>query len=336
MNEDHLTSISIENFRGFKSFRMEGLASVNLVAGANNTGKTALLEAIGWLGDSDASMPTGTQLRSDFRPTLNNKSYENLLDQPSSFIGWLFHQQNSGRPIVVRAVDGGGRERGVGLNREPSNGGSKPIDRLTFAGGVHGWHFWRSPESSTRRSRVTRIPAFQQSSHLDGLKLEAAGKKGHEKTIEKLIAAVDNRITAVRAYTDDGLLVPFVQMGASTELMPAVHLGQGVNRLIRIYSEMIGSGSQILLIDEIETGLHHSALSQLWSGIRELCAELEVQVFATTHSYECIRAAHGVFKGDAATDFAVHRLNRSRDGIDATAIDVAGLDVLIEQGFEIR
>ncbi|HJT35487.1 MAG TPA: AAA family ATPase, partial [Pirellulales bacterium] len=44
-----LTRVSIENYRGFKTFRMDGLARVNLLVGKNNSGKTAILEGIQFL-----------------------------------------------------------------------------------------------------------------------------------------------------------------------------------------------------------------------------------------------------------------------------------------------
>ena len=42
-------SLKIEHFRGFESLELKELARVNLIVGANNSGKTALLEAIQFL-----------------------------------------------------------------------------------------------------------------------------------------------------------------------------------------------------------------------------------------------------------------------------------------------
>ena len=39
-------SFRIQNYRGFRDLKLEGLARVNLIAGENNSGKTALLEAL--------------------------------------------------------------------------------------------------------------------------------------------------------------------------------------------------------------------------------------------------------------------------------------------------
>ena len=41
-----LKSLEVSNFRGFKKLTVEGWSRLNLVAGKNNTGKTAFLEAL--------------------------------------------------------------------------------------------------------------------------------------------------------------------------------------------------------------------------------------------------------------------------------------------------
>ena len=48
--------------------------------------------------------------------------------------------------------------------------------------------------------------------------------------------------------------------------------------------------SAIIFIDELDNGVHYSSLDQLWEIILNLSKELNVQVFATTHSRECIES----------------------------------------------
>ncbi len=49
--------------------------------------------------------------------------------------------------------------------------------------------------------------------------------------------------------------------------------------------------AKILLIDEIENGLHHSVIEAVWRGIGALSRNHDIQVFVTTHSEECVNAA---------------------------------------------
>ena len=41
-----LDSVELENYRGFKRYRLAALAPVNLLVGKNNCGKTSILEAV--------------------------------------------------------------------------------------------------------------------------------------------------------------------------------------------------------------------------------------------------------------------------------------------------
>jgi hypothetical protein len=59
-----LTRIEISNYRGFKDYRMEQLARLNLLVGKNNSGKTALLESIHFLASGgDPSVLSGAASR---------------------------------------------------------------------------------------------------------------------------------------------------------------------------------------------------------------------------------------------------------------------------------
>lgn len=66
--------------------------------------------------------------------------------------------------------------------------------------------------------------------------------------------------------------------------------GDGVNRLFGIILSLVKAENGVLLVDEIENGLHHSILPEVWKVIFRMAAELNVQVFATTHSWDCVDA----------------------------------------------
>jgi len=74
-----------------------------------------------------------------------------------------------------------------------------------------------------------------------------------------------------------------------------------------------------LLIDEIENGLHHSVMQTVWKGLAVAAREGGVQIFATTHSWECILAASAAIPdGD---DFQVIRLDRIGDDVKPVTIN---------------
>ena len=73
---------------------------------------------------------------------------------------------------------------------------------------------------------------------------------------------------------------------------------------------MYSTRNGVILIDEVESGVHYSVLEKLWEVIDEFSQEFSVQVFATTHSYECLIAAHKVFSKKEKYDFKLYRLER--------------------------
>ena len=66
-----LTSLHIQNFKGFKDTRIPELRKVNLILGGQNVGKTSLLEAVVFVaGDVDNANAPGARSRLPemFRP----------------------------------------------------------------------------------------------------------------------------------------------------------------------------------------------------------------------------------------------------------------------------
>jgi hypothetical protein len=115
-------------------------------------------------------------------------------------------------------------------------------------------------------------------------------KRGKKK-VEELLRKIDPRLVSVEALqTGERSPLIYANIGLP-EMIPVTHLGVGFCRLLDIYSELLAGDAQVLLIDEIENGLHHSVLPTVWKGLIAAANELNVQIFATTHSAECIFAA---------------------------------------------
>ena len=120
--------------------------------------------------------------------------------------------------------------------------------------------------------------------------------------------------------------------------MPIKVMGGGMVRLASIVLALSDAHNGIVLIDEIENGLHYSILPDVWKAIERAADDFNVQVFATTHSLEMIRAAHEAFKDDDPYDFRLIRLDRSTktDEIYATTYDKEGMAAAVELNAEVR
>ncbi|MDR0965415.1 MAG: AAA family ATPase [Myxococcales bacterium] len=72
--------------------------------------------------------------------------------------------------------------------------------------------------------------------------------------------------------------------------IPLNSMGDGMTRILQLALGIYPAAGGILLIDEFENGLHFSIQYSLWNAIFKLASELDIQVFATTHSWDCIEA----------------------------------------------
>jgi hypothetical protein len=120
-------------------------------------------------------------------------------------------------------------------------------------------------------------------------------------------------------------------------LVPLPYMGDGMTRLADIVLAAAGHARDgVLLVDEIENGLYHSILPKVWQAIGQVAREANTQVFATTHSRECIVAAQTAFCESQYDDFRLHRLEQIDGTIQAVTYTPDQLEAAIEMGLEVR
>jgi AAA15 family ATPase/GTPase len=107
-------------------------------------------------------------------------------------------------------------------------------------------------------------------------------------------------------------------------------------RLVAILAELLGAPADVAFIDEVENGIHHSVLEQVWTGLGEVAERLDIQLFVTTHSYECIEAAHAAFSKRTAYDLRVIQLFRTRPGVEGRVLGRDLIETGIEGGIDLR
>ena len=92
------------------------------------------------------------------------------------------------------------------------------------------------------------------------------------------------------------------------------YFGQGIKTFINIISSMLLLKDDILFIDEIENGIHYTNLDKLWEIILSISKEQNVQVFATTHSQECIESYARIAKKQKDEEITFLDMGRKKDG----------------------
>lgn len=116
-----------------------------------------------------------------------------------------------------------------------------------------------------------------------------------ESEVISALKLIDNRVSGLAFVEDisqrssDENRIPLVKLEGIDEPLPLKSMGDGMTRLFHIIVALVNAQNGFLLIDEFENGLHWSVQPKVWNIIFRLSEKLNVQVFATTHSRDCIR-----------------------------------------------
>jgi AAA15 family ATPase/GTPase len=112
--------------------------------------------------------------------------------------------------------------------------------------------------------------------------------------------------------------------------------GDGLNKFIYFIMLLLSQKNSIILIDEIENGIHYTNLDKLCEIILTISKEQNVQVFATTHSKECIEAYYRTVKELEDKDITFIELCKREENIKAFTYPYDWFIDEIEQDHEVR
>lgn len=328
-----LQSLTIKHFRGFRELNLVSLKRVNLILGQNNSGKTALLEALAVLLNGDVSFLQS--LPSMFRSASNSRIQSGFSFGPSAdpFWDWIYHNRDRSKSVEIHGSFERLGKSGVVLRHssspqtapvEGSIVGSLPYITLVSVGG-----------QSTGARRAHVFNTFPSDPQQDAIDFNRVILRRRKKQVEDLLRKIEPRLLSVESLQTGPAPLLYADIGLS-EMIPVTQLGQGFNRLLDIYSELVAAEAKVLLIDEIENGLHHSVLETVWSGLFAAARELDVQIFATTHSWECVLAADRAGCQFDPGELNLIRLDRVQDDVRATVIDHAAFETAKQFHWEMR
>jgi hypothetical protein len=354
-----MTSLKLENFRGFTDLTISPLKRVNLIAGANNTGKTGILEGLYLLLMADSNQ--AAWLPSVFRSNVSGQPNSPSAEDFPTFWQSLFYDKLTTNPARVSATTDAEvtpafqlrdtqnnvieiLHEGLGTGQNGSSplqikiaGQHQGIGRQSTTFQIHsggGGHGGKNPFATPFIVLTTRLEHPTRDADLYN---QVTLQEGGEEKLLGLLREVDPRLQKLRYAKAPGTKVPLVyaHFGLKNALS-MTQTGQGFSKLFSLFCQMLVSKAKVLLIDEIENGLYYETLPEIWKGIATLAASEDIQVFATTHSRECIVAAHATITKLPQYDFALHRLQRVKGRIEAVTHDQQMLEVAIKSGMEVR
>lgn len=151
----------------------------------------------------------------------------------------------------------------------------------------------------------------------------------------KIIEPLTERI----AFIDEGRgrRKAVIKLSNNPVVLPLLSMGDGINRILTIILALVNSDNGYLLIDEFENGLHHTIQEKLWNVIFYLSQKLNVQVFATTHSEDCISGFQKALNSsNNAVSGMMIRLDNDKGTIKEVEFNKDELKIADESGIEIR
>ncbi len=351
-----LTSFQIDNFRAFRRLRLPKLGHVNLIVGRNNTGKTMLLEALR-LYSSRASTSVMSEILAQ-RDEFVGASVESgtLFNRQCRVHSLFFNRQmNSKGPSIVFSSDNdntvkltlaptllkrrinaqSGAEEWLPDESAESDSSDENLEVGTKLGMAIQFGTARprivDPDVLSRNLVVMKDPraddgsVFVPSKGLSSRLVESWWDRitltdAEERILQclRLLAPVQ-RISLI---SGGGGERPFMaKLEGEHERVPLRSLGDGAQKIFEYALALEGSrNSKLLLIDEIENGIHYSVHEDLWRFIIEAARRTNVQVFATTHSWDCVMAFQSAIDAQPEIDAYGIRLFRSAATADIDAV----------------
>lgn len=346
-----LKSLRISNYRAFDELRIDELSRINLISGRNNSGKTTLLEALLLLS---AGHPEITMHTSIIRGMKSERLPPAAI--PSIYWRQMFASFDFETPIEISAKHESSGSLGLKLEMErdeivktsltASNEvllGEELQDPKLLATIRSDDEDWQRRIQVTdkeihmeRRNRPVLFPAWIVPSGLGDLRsdaecLDALKKQKQAHRVVDALRIIDPSLTSLEVISQTGSPMIWADVGLS-ELVPLPIVGEGMVRVSRLAMCMVLARGGVLLVDEIENGIHHSIAAEIWRFILDVVRELDVQVFATTHSYECVEAAQSL----NSDDLMLHRLEASEEGHHCFTYHREHIDTAVRHSLEVR
>jgi AAA15 family ATPase/GTPase len=164
-----------------------------------------------------------------------------------------------------------------------------------------------------------------------------------EKIIEQALNKIDSKIQRIAAvnpqrlryssYSRSGFVI---LLGDSNQRVPIGSMGDGIWRILGLALAIVSAKDGYLFVDEIDTGLHFTAMSDMWKMIWDTAKKLNVQVFATTHNSDCWKSLADIAQQENITDdgIRIHRIERDKE--KSIIFDEDEIIIAVEENIEVR
>ena len=369
-----LDSLQIRNFRVFRDLSINRLERVNLIVGKNNVGKTCVLEALRLFANRGSPDVLWDILEARDEGGHNLSRNTDDIEQ-SLALKYLFHGRRDiteiPDPISIGSVHSQKdllsialgwytrqvNEQGTGefklLQPKEYDTADSPVLRLTVQVDKQPISSYTITPDFRRRSPRPVSQAikciFIGASGLENMQISRlwdsialldlegdvlAGLRIIAPDVERLSIIGDEEVRAGIGRRLER--IPIVKTSSSEAPIPIKSLGEGMNRMLGLALALVNTRNGMLLVDEIESGLHYSAQTDMWRLVFQVAQRLNVQVFATTHSLDCIKSFEKAAQEDTNQEGLLIRLGHKNENIIPTLFDEEELAIVAREQIEVR
>lgn len=357
-----MKSLSIKNYKNLRDLKIDSLSKVNLIVGMNNSGKSTLLEAISiYATNGDINhlkrILDSRGISSSYAISEEEVAEKELDNYLSLFtdknvnlhnpIEICINKQECKNKTSIKLVnveenwitDSTGdsvTKRRIVEDGENINPNANLFKGLSIIINNEPKQLYLFRNYRSRYSPISKLlPCeYVQTLHISSEKnpfyYDSIAMSTLEDELIKSLNIIDSQIDAInfledykkRANSTDR--VPYIVYKGSSKRYRLSTMGDGINRILTIILAMLNCKDGVFLVDEFDNGLHYSVQTKLWKMIYRLAENLNIQVFATTHSDDCIKS---FIEADENGDGKLIRLENR--GGDITAVEFNDKDRLV-------
>ena len=355
-----ITDILIRNFKCFKSLTVPELGRITLISGRNNVGKTALLEAFFLFLDMRNPGVTIQQYRrrgieqvtltteAMWRPIFCNYSMDAeiiiSLNDDQKQITFRFNREFV--PQVLPTVQA--EERQMPTDEELT---TLAVDGeyTTESGEKYILHYFPDPNNKNRPTIVskTKLPNislptatfFASKSHVHANEVAEQfsnlAKEDRENEAVEFLKIIEPRLQNLKIIKEGAISSVHGKLKGIPKTLPINFMGEGMEKLLSLIVAISQSPNRVIFLDEMENGIFYAIMPKVWEALGKALRKYDCQLITTTHSYECLQAAHEGLS-EMPDDFRYIRLHREGEDISAKLSNYDMIGTALKTNLEVR
>ncbi len=360
----HITELDIKSYKGLKDLEIKDLGSINILVGDNNCGKTSVLEAIEILSAPDdfsnIIIVSRQRDRYHFFATRYSQTYFdsfiNIFNREQEELNVELYAKNDNEKIgislsgniVSKLLDANDISK---LSNRALRADAVDEEVKTFVGHFESvgmncesqyveFNRYTSVTRSFRNRKVFDVKFLSTIDHIiqDNVSAIIRNKELNEQVIELLRKSFDENIVDLRIIEDEDRRRFVAIDHRILGYMPLSTYGEGIRKVIALMGAVASVKNGILLVDEIETAIHPSAMDDVFKALFNVCKEKNVQLFVTTHNIEALEKMLKYNKNEnEAEDIKVITLKKKYNETVVRVLDSkTALKLKEDMGLELR